>query len=232
MVDVDTASTAAVLPLPYGPTGIELALDGARWMVSCGSWFVTFTPGFELGSHGALVAVDIAQVAVTGEVELDVCPADLAVDGARYAIASPFGPGLVTGTYRSSLSVDRTSLSLVQGGVLGFCLELGPSFAGDLYLVLGSASGTSPVLFVDGLHVPLAIDAYFFQILLGAGQPPFVGTFGILDAAGRANASLVVGAGSQPQLAGLTLVHAAVAAEPVYGTAQVSTEPVSLALAP
>ena len=232
VVDVIASTSVTTIPLPNAPSGIALSGDGSRLLVSSGTWSVTFGAVFEIGQEGALTAIDTATLGVLGETDLGVPPADLDLDSARFAAPSPFGPGLMTGPFPAGLSVDASALSLGAGGTIGFCLSLGAAQAGDLYLLLGSATGTTPPLTVDGLELPLVVDAYFFQTLLRAGLPPYVGTFGLLDGLGQATANLVVPAGSVPQLAGVTLFHAAVAADPVFGTAQVASNPTSLRLEP
>ena len=47
------------------------------------------------------------------------------------------------------------------GGTQDLLLDTCPPRAGDRYVVLGSAGGTSPGIAIDGLTMPLVQDAYF-----------------------------------------------------------------------
>jgi hypothetical protein len=64
---------------------------------------------------------------------------------------------------------------------------------------------------VDGLLLPLNADAYTLATAQNANSGPYVGTLGVLGAAGGARCKLVVPAGLGPSLAGLSLAHAYVA---------------------
>ena len=115
---------------------------------------------------------------------------------------------------------DTDTLSAFFGGTQTLSLDAGPAAAGRTYLVLGSASGTSPGIPIDGLTLPLVLDTYTLAVLQGAGSPPFAGFVGLLDLQGRGTASLTVPAGASPGLFGLTLNHAFVVLDiPGFGTA-------------
>lgn|GEM_PF-2259254 len=114
---------------------------------------------------------------------------------------------------------DSAGLSALFGGTQNLTLDLGPASAGFAYAVLGSGSlgrlGPTP----DGLVLPLSIDAYFLQTLGGVGAPFYAGFVGVLDAQGRATAT-VSAPPFTPQLSGLVgvrLVHAAVVVDPGSG---------------
>lgn len=107
------------------------------------------------------------------------------------------------------LTGGPTSISIAAGGTQSLSLAAGPGFAGQLYLVGGSLSGTTPGIALDGQLLPLNVDLYFLTSIQNAGTAPFVNTFGALDAQGAASASLVIPAGAAPAaLAGLTAHHA------------------------
>ncbi len=63
------------------------------------------------------------------------------------------------------------------------------------YLVLGSASGTSPGSTFQGLHLPLNRDRFLNASFLHTSSALFQSTFGALDAAGRASAGFAPGPG-------------------------------------
>ena len=98
-------------------------------------------------------------------------------------------------------------LSVLGGGVETFELDAGPARAGDLYLLLGSATGEVPGIdLANDVHLPLVLDPYTTFPLTGGSV--FVNAAGILDGQGRATASLVLPGGLNPALAGQTLHHA------------------------
>lgn len=102
------------------------------------------------------------------------------------------------------------SLSLQSGGSQPLFLDLGASAAGSLYLLLGSSSGTSPGTPAGGFLLPLVADGYFAFTLANANTPPLPNSLGSLDANGRAQLAFDLPAGSDSNLAGLVLHHAAV----------------------
>ena len=83
-------------------------------------------------------------------------------------------------------------------------------FAGQLYLLLGSASGTSPgTPLGSGITLPLNVDAYTLTVAQFAGSGLFPGTVGTIDAEGRASGAINLPAGlSGAALVGLSLDHA------------------------
>lgn len=100
-------------------------------------------------------------------------------------------------------------ISLAAGGSQDLTLDAGPAHAGDLYLVLGSATGTTPgTPLGGGLILPLNFDGYSLHTINHANQPPFVNTLGNLDAAGIAQAQIVLPPATDPSLAGVTVHHA------------------------
>lgn len=129
-----------------------------------------------------------------------------------------------------SLSVDATSLSLAAGGTVNFSLDGGLGSAGQLFLMLGSATGTSPGIPVDGLTLDLAFDSFLVYMLTHANQAPYSNTLGVLDGAGMASSSLTAPAGSNPGLAGATLHHAYIVLS--GGAVSLTSNPTSLTLLP
>jgi hypothetical protein len=108
----------------------------------------------------------------------------------------------------------------------------GPAFAGDVYFVAGSASGSSPGFVYGGVAVPLNLDGYLVFTIAHPNMPPFQGTLGTLDGAGRAAAAIALLPGTAPSLAGLSLVHAALVLDPVTWSARVATPAAPLVLLP
>lgn len=106
------------------------------------------------------------------------------------------------------LSALGSEISLFQGGSQELGIDADPAHNLDFYLVLGSASGTSPGVPVDGLTVPLVPDAYLLFTAANPNTPPLFNTVGFLDSSGDAVASIGVPPMSNPSLAGATLHHA------------------------
>lgn len=137
-----------------------------------------------------------------------------------------------TGEITESLDACPGEISLVAGGVQNLELWAGADLAGELYLMLGSATGTTPGPVVDGLEVPLVIDSYFLETLNPAGGAPLIGGFGLLDFEGRASTQVSVPAGTDPTLAGLVVHHAFVVLSQLTGQVLSVSSPVAVELLP
>jgi len=88
-----------------------------------------------------------------------------------------------------ALSADVSTLSAATGGAVTFTLDAGAAFAGRLYGMTGSVSGTMPGFNLPGGGVlPLNRDFVFDFIRNNFGSPLFTGFLGTLDAAGQATA--------------------------------------------
>lgn len=102
-----------------------------------------------------------------------------------------------------------SEISVQLGGKQRMGIDAGNASAGELYWVLGSATGTVPgVILGAGIQLPLAVDAYFNYTLSHPGGAPLKSSIGFLDTEGRATASFGIPANTDPSLAGLTLNHA------------------------
>ncbi len=123
-------------------------------------------------------------------------------------------------------------LSLSSGGTQQLVLAPGQASAGDLHLVVGSASGTSPGVNVDGLTVALQLDAYTLFTLNGANGAVFQGTLGTVSDQGTALAALALPPGLEPAFAGLVLHHAYLLFDTSSATATFASESLPLTLAP
>lgn len=135
--------------------------------------------------------------------------------------------------YEHYLWSDTPELSAAAGAVVGFDLVAGSGHAGDLYLLLGSTSGTDPGYPIDGQLLPLVVaDAYFLATLTQANQGPFGGTLGVLDALGRGSATLTVPPGVAAAAAGLVAHHAFVALDPTTLAVTLASNALPLAVTP
>lgn len=166
--------------------------------------------------------------------DVEVLPSgEILVTGSAFNQTSQKTDAILFRMQPKSLVADVPSLSLAAGGAQNLNLEAGAMHAGDFYLILGSASGTSPGLPVDGVTLPLNVDSYLLLSLSSAGSGLFQGTLGFLDATGSASASLQLPAGSDPSLAGLTLHHAGLVLDLASGAqAVLATNAESLVLLP
>ena len=140
--------------------------------------------------------------------------------------ASPFAPtGTDVGIWISSratadnffamehrtLDAYPADISLAAGGKQTMDLSFGTAHAGELYLMLASASGTAPgTPLGGGLVLPLNADALTTWTFLNINHAPYATTLGTLDAQGHARTGLALPPGILPGLAGLTINHAVI----------------------
>jgi hypothetical protein len=108
------------------------------------------------------------------------------------------------------LAATPSTISEANGGTQTFAIDAGAAHAGDLYAVIGTASGTTPGIVVPlgPLTIPLNFDAYTDLTVALFNTSVFSNTLSVLDANGRATAAL-----NLPAAAGLpagTLLHHAV----------------------
>lgn len=137
------------------------------------------------------------------------CDGDGAADGLAIATGSALdldGDGIPDAC--QPLSADVASVSVGGGGAQVLSLDAGPAFAGRLYVVLGSLSGTQPGTPVPPVLVPLNADAYTTYTLLNANGAPLQGSLGLLDGSGRATTTFALPPASNPAFVGLTAHHA------------------------
>ena len=80
----------------------------------------------------------------------------------------------------------------LTGGVQALTMDVGPAFAGLPYRIFGSASGSCPGITYSGQVIALNPDPYFQHTLLYPNQSPLANSEGILDAQGRASATVTV----------------------------------------
>jgi glucose/arabinose dehydrogenase len=105
------------------------------------------------------------------------------------------------------LSANKASLSQGAGGIQALSIHMGAANAGKLYLTLTSASGTAPGTVVDGVTIPLNLDALMVSSLTLANVTPWNQSLGFLDVAGRGQTNFTIPAGATG-LAGLNVAHA------------------------
>ncbi|QDU66452.1 FG-GAP repeat protein [Engelhardtia mirabilis] len=107
------------------------------------------------------------------------------------------------------LSAAVISISLSAGGLQSLTLDAGRDHGGEIYLLLGSLSGTAPgVPLAPGVALPLNVDPYLLLTLDNPNQLPLLSSFASLNAVGHASAIFAVPPGSSGALAGLVAHHA------------------------
>lgn len=131
-----------------------------------------------------------------------------------------------------TLFQSAATLSLAAGANLTLDLDAGPTHAGDLYVLAGTATGAYPGLDVDGFNLPLNFSDYLLLSLQDPNAAPFANFQGSLDGAGQAQARLNVAAGTSPGLAGRMLYHAYLTFAPSTLAVTSASNAVSLELLP
>lgn len=116
---------------------------------------------------------------------------------------------LALGVLPSSFRGTPNSISILDGGKQDLTLAVDPILQGQIYLMLGSASGTSPGTPVgNSMTLPLNIDAYM-QFAIGlVGSPIYPACVGILGSSGQANMAFALPKGLDASLIGTKLAHA------------------------
>ena len=211
---------------PAGWTDFDFALDAASSTLPDG-WTLFGTNELPGGVTWDAIVTDVDSLefyyGVPGTIYL-FNSWDVGLDNARIAmadcngngIADPIDIGMGTSTDFDGngtpddcdpLSVDGVQLSLSAGGTQSFALDAGAGLAGEIYWIVGSVTGTSPGLTSGGVTLPLNFDVYT-QFTLELANLWIANSLGLLDGAGAGSASLTLGAGFDPTLAGLQLHHA------------------------
>ncbi|TAJ17633.1 MAG: hypothetical protein EPO65_10760, partial [Dehalococcoidia bacterium] len=101
-----------------------------------------------------------------------------------------------------ALTSDSHVVSVNNGGA-ALRLKPGTSHANAIYLVAGSFTGTNPGVAVDGVTVPIVIDAYTLWTIASPNQPPLSKSLSLLDSSGTGLTTLTLPAGIYPSLVGL-----------------------------
>ena len=92
-----------------------------------------------------------------------------------------------------SLWASDTAMSAATGGTIDFDLQQSTHAAGDLYLLLCSASGTTPGTSLFGVNVPLNFDPWFAASATYPNSSPiFTNTVGTMDSLGHSSASFTL----------------------------------------
>lgn len=135
--------------------------------------------------------------------------------GFQMDLASPASSGIYRATIHeadcTSTCASPQAISMRYGGEQALTWNPGPACAVDLYLLLGSATGTSGFQALGSI-VPLTLDAYTILTVTGANQPPLVSSVGLLSGSGTTTGvKIAYPPLSLPTLVGNTTYHAFVA---------------------
>jgi hypothetical protein len=126
------------------------------------------------------------------------------------------------------LSGCPAELSLLVGGVAEWTAR--SAVPGAPVVLLVCASGSAPGFSLDGVPVPLQLDALTQALLVGG--LPYSGVLGLADGLGEHRASAALPAGGDPSLAGLVLTHATVVFSPLNFGVIAAGGPIALHLQP
>ncbi len=139
---------------------------------------------------------------------------------------------LILGATDVELIGSPFAVSVGSAGSQVLSVDAGQGFAGSIYLILGSASGSVPGVAFGNVVLPLNQDDYMTATFNGANSAIFTNTFGLLDAQGRAAASINVPAGLALDLVGFELFHAALFLAPTTVEVLGASNAVPLTLVP
>ena len=135
----------------------------------------------------------------------------------------------VISSWPLSLTADRPTISVVQGGQQKLDLDAGLLRAGKIYVVAGSQAGIFPGLKLGAHSLPLNPDPYM-GLLLGAPNSIIQGSVGILDSNGKATASFQLAKSNNLSLIGLEFDHAFVVFGATLPSIVWTSNPVALTL--
>ena len=160
-------------------------------------------------ADGALL---IAENATNDFAELIIYKGEMSaaeVDIVYTYLSNKYGIALAApATAPVGLSSETSQISVSAGGVQQLELQALPEHAAHTYLVLGSASGSSPGIALDGgMLLELVPDAYLAHTLSALNHPPLANSLGKLDALAHATASFHLPPASNPVLVGQRLHH-------------------------
>lgn len=111
----------------------------------------------------------------------------------------------------TSLTPRIARLSAAGGWSHAVTVHGESSRAGEVYMLLLGASGTTPGMTLGTTHVPLTADVFTNLAVSNMNTPFFPGFLGTLDATGRGTGGVAVPAGIAPLILGLRWAFAGVA---------------------
>jgi len=129
------------------------------------------------------------------------------------------------------LSANKASISESAGGVQELKIHMGANLGGKLYLTLSNVSGNSPGTVIDGVTVPLNLDAMLLTSLSMANTTPWNQSLGFLDAAGRGQTNFTIPAGTSG-VAPLFASHATIVFDIGISAVVAATNHVTVSITP
>ncbi|MFT4709909.1 MAG: hypothetical protein ACI9D0_002202 [Bacteroidia bacterium] len=202
VADGQTATTVFIelrdvddIPLAGGGAAVTLAHAGAS-LTSLG-------PVTDYGN--GMYSFDVTAGLVSGKDTIEVTVDDGTVQATLYPpLKFSIDPA-------SELHAGEKAISAAAAIEVPFTINFGAWNAGSAYILLASMTGTSPGTPVGAQVLPLNWDQLSIYTLNHPGAPILPGSFGVLDASGRATAHLKAPAGLLSAFVGLHLDWAAVA---------------------
>lgn len=181
----------ATLSVTHAPSSSGLASIGAVTDHGNGTYSLPLTAGVGQGTDLLRVVVD---------------------DGLGRPVQLYPDTPLIIG---NTLDVSTTTLSASTGGSADLLMNGPADPLGRPYLLLATASGTSPGMDLGGIVVPLNFDALLVYSLVHRNGANFVNTLGTLGADGTGAAQFVAGPGALLPLVGGTLSFAYFTLDPI-----------------
>jgi hypothetical protein len=99
--------------------------------------------------------------------------------------------GIITVRIGSLTGIPGT-VSQAAGGIQNLYVNAGAAHAGEIYLVLGSVTGTMPGTQIGPFLLPLNFDFYTDLTFQNANTLVWLNTFGVLNSDGRAVAQIAI----------------------------------------
>jgi hypothetical protein len=199
-----TTHAGGPCPIAPGTTVVNLAAS-----IAAGASGAPLYSAFGLGSEPCVVGWISCGAS---------CQAGLAVPmsvawGAMKSKLMQVSPGMTfapcQGGLANGLTANLLSLSEFFGGAQHLSINATSTHAAQFFLLLGSSSGISPGITLDGVHVPLNLDAYFTASLTAPNSGLLPISSGLLSASGHGYGTFALPASGAGALAGITLHHAA-----------------------
>ena len=189
--------------------GVDLAGDDPRYVVNAYAHVDPNNPGKMRLTGQMVTGGNTHRFSMDGQ---DVSELPLSFDGHAPGGVHTFDYIRIHAgdTAQPPLTGSPLELSLASGGAQVFTFNAGPQPPVNLYLLMGSSSGTAPGVPVDGLVLPLNLDAFLMYTLENANTAVHQGSLGSLLPDGTTSSAVAFNLppALDPSLAGSTLHHA------------------------
>jgi hypothetical protein len=173
------------------------------------------SPSSPFPNFGGTFLGDYSGIASTGQ---DALPAWVDTTPGNQEI---YATGVHAGV--GALFPNAGTLSAAPGGSFNLCLAAGPSNAGRLYTLIGTASGTSPGILFNGIPIPINPDPITFVSISNPNNGLFVNFHHPLNAFGNGSAFLDVAPGLATPIVGMPLSLLYVLLNPIDLVSEVLT---------